>query len=88
MYLTLQEKIPLTHDVWELIYQNSENIMIQPGQFLLCDCDPTNSKLRRSYSVSWAKETKIHLIIKRIADGGGGSQAICDQKIGHEMQVW
>ena len=87
LFLTLQEKISLTHDVWELIYSASEDVSIIPGQYLLCDtCD--DPKLRRSYSVSWCADKKISFIIKKIPDGTGGSRAICEQEIGHEMQVW
>lgn len=87
IFLTLQNKKQLTHDVFELEYASSEPLNITPGQFLLCDTagDP---KLRRSYSVSWAVGTSVFFIIKRLPEGKGGSMAICDQEIGHTMQVW
>lgn len=87
IFLTLQNKKQLTHDVFELEYTSSESLNITPGQFLLCDTagDP---KLRRSYSVSWAAGTSVFFIIKRLPEGKGGSMAICDQTIGHTMQVW
>lgn len=87
IFLTLQNKKQLTHDVFELEYTCQDALPILPGQFLLCDTawDP---KLRRSYSVSWADEKSVFFIIKRLSDGKGGSVAICDQEIGHEMQVW
>lgn len=87
IFLTLQNKKQLTHDVFELEYAASEPLNITPGQFLLCDTarDP---KLRRSYSVSWAAGTSIFFIIKRLPEGKGGSMAICDQEIGHTMQIW
>ena len=84
----LIQKIQLTHDVYELIYRTQEAISILPGQFLLCDADTTNPRLRRAYSVSFFDGENIHFIIKRVADGKGGSKAICDQEIGHIMQVW
>ncbi len=54
IFLTLQNKKQLTHDVFELEYSSQDSFSILPGQFLLCDTagDP---KLRRSYSVSWAE---------------------------------
>jgi len=84
--LTLIEKIQLTHDVYELVY-TTEDLDIQAGQFLLCDCEEGNPKLKRSYSVSWAAQEKVHFIIKRLADGTGGSIAICDQEVGHQMST-
>ncbi len=85
--LTLTNKKQLTHDVYELRYMAEENIFLLPGQFLLCDTsgDP---KLRRSYSVSWAQGKEVFFIIKRLPEWKGGSVAICDQEIGHTMQVW
>lgn len=52
--LTLENKVQLTHDVYELMYSSESTVHILPGQFLLCDTsgDP---KLKRSYSVSWAE---------------------------------
>lgn len=44
--------------------------------------------MRRSYSVSWAEENRVFFIIKRLPEGKGGSVAICDQEIGHKMQIW
>ncbi len=51
-FITLIKKKQLTHDVYELVYKSEEEIIPQPGQFLLCDTDDTNPKLRRSYSIS------------------------------------
>jgi very-short-patch-repair endonuclease/NAD(P)H-flavin reductase len=87
IFLTLQHKKQLTHDVYELEYVSENILPILPGQFLLCDTawDP---KLRRSYSVSWAEGNSVYFIIKRVPNGTGGSVAICDQEIGHRMQVW
>lgn len=87
-FVTLTEKKQLTHDVYELIYSCDEDRVIIPGQFLLCDTDSTNSKLRRSYSVQDYVWGKIHFIIKALPDGKGGSKAICAQLLGHNMQVW
>ena len=86
IFLTLQGKKQLTHDVYELEYR-SEAFSILPGQFLLCDTsgDP---KLKRSYSVSWVAWKSVFFIIKRVSDGTGGSVAICDQPLGYKMQVW
>jgi len=53
-FITLAGKKQLTHDVYELIYECEEDIQIAPGQFLLCDTDTTNPKLKRSYSVSYS----------------------------------
>lgn len=44
--------------------------------------------MRRSYSVSWSEGNRVFFIIKRLPEGKGGSIAICDQEIGHKMQVW
>jgi len=87
-FITLAGKKQLTHDVYELIYECEEDIQIAPGQFLLCDTDTTNPKLKRSYSVSYSAWRNIHFIIKALPDGQGGSKAICQQTIGHTMQVW
>lgn len=87
IFLTLQNKKQLTHDVFELEYSSQDSFSILPGQFLLCDT-AWEPKLRRSYSVSWAEWTSVFFIIKRLAEGKWGSVAICDQEIGHEMQVW
>lgn len=86
IFLTLQGRKQLTHDVYELEYR-SETLSILPGQFLLCDTS-SDPKLKRSYSVSWTQGNSFFFIIKRIPDGAGGSVAICDQLIGHRMQVW
>jgi len=87
IFLTLRNKKQLTHDVYELEYGSDVVLPILPGQFLLCDTaeDP---KLRRSYSVSWVETNSIFFIIKRLSDGKGGSVAICDQEVGHSMQIW
>lgn len=85
--IELIDKKILTHDVYELCYKSQTPLNILPGQFLLCDTDATNTKLRRSYSVSWAEWNMIYFIVKRIADGGGGSIALCDQPLGHLMEV-
>lgn len=87
IFLTLRNKKQLTHDVYELGYESEQVMTILPGQYLLCDTswDP---KLRRSYSVSWVEGKSIFFIIKRVPEGTGGSVAICDQEIGHRMQVW
>ncbi len=87
-FITLIKKKQLTHDVYELVYKSEEEIIPQPGQFLLCDTDDTNPKLRRSYSISDYEWENFHFIIKEIPDGKGGSKAICQQSIGHKMQVW
>lgn len=87
IFLTLQSKKQLTYDVYELEYSSTHKLEVLPGQFLLCDTgwDP---RLRRSYSISWAEWNRIFFIIKRLTDGKGGSVAICDQEIWHEMQIW
>ena len=87
-FITLLQKKQLTHDIYELIYRCETEIIILPGQFLLCETDATNSKLRRSYSVSNYQKWNIHFIIKELTSGKGGSKAICHQKKGHTMQVW
>ena len=86
--IRLISKKILTHDVWELCYSSEISLNIIPGQFLLCDTDPAHPKLRRSYSVSWVEDNMISFIVKRIPEGGGGSIALCDQQVGHIMQVW
>lgn len=53
--IELIDKKILTHDVYELCYKSQTPLNILPGQFLLCDTDATNTKLRRSYSVSWSE---------------------------------
>lgn len=87
-FIHLVQKIHLTYDVCELIYTTQEPIDILPGQFLFCETDVQTPHLRRAYSVSYADEKHIHFIIKKIPGGKGGSKAICDQEIGHSMQVW
>lgn len=87
-FITLANKKQLTHDVYELIYDCDEEKIIIPGQFLLCDTDATNSRLRRSYSLADYAWEQIHFIIKALPDGKGGSKAICEQTLGHSMQVW
>jgi NAD(P)H-flavin reductase len=87
IFLTLQSKKQPTHDIYELEYTSETPLPLLPWQFLLCDTawDP---KLRRSYSVSWAEWDRVFFIIKCLPEGKGGSMAICDQEIGHTMQVW
>ncbi len=87
-FIHLVQKIHLAHDVYELIYTIQEPVNILPGQFLLCETDAHHPRLRRAYSVSYSDAKNIHFIIKKIPDGKGGSKAICDQEIGHSMQVW
>lgn len=87
-FIRLVEKIQLTHDVYELVYESEEIASPLPWQFLLCDTDSTNPKLRRSYSINDYKSGKIHFIIKKLPDGKGGSTAICEQALWHSMQVW
>jgi len=67
-FLSLLKKIQLTHDVYELVYAMQEPIPILPGQFFLCETERGNSRLRRAYSVSYADETHVHFIIKRVTD--------------------
>lgn len=87
-FITLLEKKQLTEDVYELIYLSPTDVFCLPGQFLLCDTDSNQIRLRRSYSISDYQNRKIHFIIKKLSDGRGGSQAICEQDMGHSMQVW
>lgn len=87
IFLTLQNKKQLTHDVYELEYLSEEKVSILPGQFLLCDTSG-DIKFRRSYSVSWTEDKSVFFIVKRLPEGKWGSIAICDQEIGHRMQVW
>lgn len=87
-YITLFSKRKLTHDVYELIYSCDNTAECKPGQFLMCETDENHPKLRRAYSVSDYSRGNFHFIIKEIANGGGGSQAICQQIIGHTMRVW
>ncbi len=87
-FITLIEKKQLTHDVYELIYTSETKTAPLPGQFLLCDTDSTNSRLRRAYSINYYEWGNFHFIIKAIPDGKGGSKAICEQISGHTMQVW
>lgn len=87
-FITLTHKTQLSHDVYELIYALDSAQHILPGQFLLCDTDIENPKLRRAYSVSDYRGDSVHFIIKKIPNGKGGSKAICEQEIGHTMQVW
>lgn len=86
--ITLLEKKQLTDDVYELIYHSDDKLSCIPGQFLLCETDDSKPALRRSYSISDYNWDLIHFIIKRLPKGKGGSKAICDQTIGHTMQVW
>lgn len=87
-FITLIEKKQLTHDVYELTYTSEIKTTPLPGQFLLCDTDSTNSRLRRSYSINHYEWGNFYFIIKAIPDGKGGSKAICKQIPGHKMQVW
>lgn len=85
--LVLTQKNQLTHNVWELIYASEKSLGDVAGQFLLCDCDAEDPRKKRSYSISWAGDNQYEFIIKREEHGTGGSVAICDQKVGHEMKV-
>lgn len=86
--IVLHQKKMLTADVYELIYESEERIDIQPGQFFLCDCDMYDPTKKRSYSLSYSDGFRHEFIIKRLENGTGGSKAICDQDIGHGMDVW
>jgi NAD(P)H-flavin reductase len=87
-FITLVDKKQLTHDVFELVYTCDEEKSIVPGQFLVCETDTTNPRLRRSYSISNYSWWFFHCVIKQLLDGKWWSHAICSQKIGHHMQVW
>lgn len=68
IFLTLQNKKQLTHDVYELEYLSEEKVSILPGQFLLCDTSG-DIKFRRSYSVSWTEDKSVFFIVKRLPEG-------------------
>ena len=59
----------LTNEFYEIVYRGADIPAILPGRFLLCDCDATNPRLRRSYSVSWVDGDLVYFIVKRIPDG-------------------
>lgn len=84
--IILTQKMQLTHDVYELSYSSDFAYNIKPWQFLLCDT-ASDTSLRRAYSVSSYENNQISFIVKKLEHGKWGSRALCDQKIGHAMQV-
>lgn len=84
--IILTQKMQLTHDVYELSYFSDFAYNIKPWQFLLCDT-ASDTSLRRAYSVSSYENNQISFIVKKLEHGKWGSRALCDQKIGHAMQV-
>ncbi|MDA9128929.1 FAD-binding oxidoreductase [Candidatus Gracilibacteria bacterium] len=82
----LTKKIHLTHDVYELHYQLSEEKSMKPGQFLTFILPGVGG---RSYSVLELRGNIAILIIKkwpRETGGRGGSIILCDADIGDEYQ--
>ncbi len=60
---TLTEKIQLTHDVYELVYESDTPIEMQPGQFITFLLPEIGG---RAYSIlALDDKTHIRLIIKR-----------------------
>lgn len=77
---TLQEKIKLTHDVFELRYKKEDEEKIKPkhGQFITFLVPVIGG---RAYSVLESNGENYTLIIKRLENGRGGSKAICDMSV-------
>lgn len=89
MQAKLTKKIPLTHDVFELHYELSEEKQMIPGQFLTFILPWVWG---RSYSVLELVWNVAILIIKKWPEESGwrgGSIALCDAEIGTEFKcVW
>lgn len=77
---TLQKKIKLTHDVFELHYKKEDGEKIKPkhGQFITFLVPIIGG---RAYSILESDGENYTLIIKRLENGRGGSKAICDMSI-------
>lgn len=75
---TLEEKRPLTHDVWELQYAFEGECDILPWQYAMFQFEPW---LSRAYSCSAFWDGTFTLIVKCLPEGRG-SNRICT------AQVW
>jgi NAD(P)H-flavin reductase len=87
MVLSLEKKICLTNDVFELHYKLPEVKTMLPGQFITFILAGIGG---RSYSVLEIKGDIAILIIKKwkVGDGGrGGSVALCDAIVGDEFRA-
>lgn len=81
---TLICKRQLTHDVYELVFQGSDQLTCIPGQYLLFVLP---SGLRRSYSIAHQRDGKYTFIIKSLAQEGSGSREVCALTEGQEIQA-
>ncbi|MCD5375428.1 FAD-dependent oxidoreductase [Candidatus Gracilibacteria bacterium] len=87
MQVTLEKKINLTQDVYELHYKLPEPKIMLPGQFVTFILTGIGG---RSYSILEIIDDIAILIIKKWeqSDGGrGGSIALCDASVGDEFKV-
>ena len=75
---TLEEKRPLTHDVWELQYAFEGECDILPWQYAMFQFEPW---LSRAYSCSAFRDNTFTLIVKCLPEGRG-SNRMCT------AQVW
>lgn len=84
--LNLINKIKLTHDVYELIFESEIEIPTKPGQFMTFMLP---SWLRRAYSIADLNKNNFHFIIKRIENWKWWSKEICDLDIGTILDtIW
>ena len=87
MQVTLEKKIALTRDVFELHYKLPETLDMKPGQFFTFILPWIWG---RAYSALEIKDDIVFFIIKRWweTDGGRGwSIALCDAKIWEEFKL-
>jgi len=89
MQVTLEKKIPLTHDVFELHYKLPEALDMKPGQFFTFILPGVWGRSYSALDIQW---DIVILIIKRweISDGGRWwSVLLCDSEIWGEFKaVW
>lgn len=85
--VTLEKKVALTHDVFELHYKLPDTISMQAGQFFTFILPWIWG---RAYSALEIRDDIVVLIIKRWweSDGGRGwSVALCDAKVWDEFKL-
>ncbi len=82
---TLKEKIALTHDVYEFVFESEEEFQFEAGQFITFRMTTEEGKpCLRAYSIASKPEDKSHIFtvcIKIVADGKG-SKILNELKVG------
>lgn len=86
--LKILEVRDVTSDVKELTIEKPEGVEHQPGQFMTIKiCDDNKQVCMRSYSVLYTPDKKnLQLCIKKV-EGGRGSNWICEQAVGTELDI-